>query len=200
MYIITSGLNPNEDCIQHYGRKGMRWGEHIYVTPYQHIYRNTLESEAKKRGYNSYNEWASVENKRRKNRKDLMKTVKSGKKMGLIDYVGGRKDFRDHDRNIVKQQKEVANKFSKMSAKEAQSYVKNTIKEDEKAISDFAKESKKLHGERKTMDAVYDMKSELKTLKKLDKDISSGKITEAVDIGKAFIQYLDEKKIYDGTY
>lgn len=30
MYIITSGLNPNEDHIQHYGRKGMRWGEHIF--------------------------------------------------------------------------------------------------------------------------------------------------------------------------
>jgi uncharacterized Fe-S cluster-containing radical SAM superfamily protein len=30
MYIITSGLNPNEDHICHYGVKGMRWGEHLF--------------------------------------------------------------------------------------------------------------------------------------------------------------------------
>lgn len=30
MYIVTSGMNPNEDHICHYGRKGMRWGEHIF--------------------------------------------------------------------------------------------------------------------------------------------------------------------------
>ena len=26
MYILTSGLNPSEDYIQHYGVKGMKWG------------------------------------------------------------------------------------------------------------------------------------------------------------------------------
>lgn len=30
MYIITTGLNPHDDYICHYGRKGMKWGEHIY--------------------------------------------------------------------------------------------------------------------------------------------------------------------------
>ena len=30
MYIITSGMNPNEDHIKHYGVLGMRWGEHRY--------------------------------------------------------------------------------------------------------------------------------------------------------------------------
>lgn len=31
MYIITSGLNSLEDHICHYGRKGMKWGEHIFT-------------------------------------------------------------------------------------------------------------------------------------------------------------------------
>ena len=30
MYIITTGLSPHDDYICHYGRKGMKWGEHIY--------------------------------------------------------------------------------------------------------------------------------------------------------------------------
>ena len=30
MYIITSGMNPHDDYICHYGHKGMRWGEHIF--------------------------------------------------------------------------------------------------------------------------------------------------------------------------
>lgn len=30
MYIITSGMNPNEEHICHYGVKGMRWGEHLF--------------------------------------------------------------------------------------------------------------------------------------------------------------------------
>lgn len=30
MYIITSGMNPHEDYIQHYGVKGMRWGQHLF--------------------------------------------------------------------------------------------------------------------------------------------------------------------------
>lgn len=30
MYIITSGLNPNEDHIEHYGVLGMKWGVHRY--------------------------------------------------------------------------------------------------------------------------------------------------------------------------
>lgn len=30
MYIITSGLNPNEDHIEHHGVLGMKWGVHRY--------------------------------------------------------------------------------------------------------------------------------------------------------------------------
>lgn len=30
MYIVTSGLNPHDDYIEHYGVKGMRWGIHRY--------------------------------------------------------------------------------------------------------------------------------------------------------------------------
>lgn len=30
MYILTSGMNPNEDHIEHHGVLGMRWGVHRY--------------------------------------------------------------------------------------------------------------------------------------------------------------------------
>lgn len=30
MYIVTSGMNPNEDYLEHYGVKGMRWGQHLF--------------------------------------------------------------------------------------------------------------------------------------------------------------------------
>lgn len=33
MYMVTSGMNPNEDHICHYGVKGMRWGVHRYRNP-----------------------------------------------------------------------------------------------------------------------------------------------------------------------
>lgn len=153
-----------------------------------------LEAQAKKRGYNSYDEWYKAEREQGAKRKTLMKAVKSGKKMSTLDKLGGRKDFIDHDKNIVKQQKEVANKFSKMSSKEAQSYIESRLKEDTKAINDIPKTGNK----RKDMEARDAARDELKDLQKLKKSIASGKLTEPVDIGKKYIEILDDKKIYEG--
>lgn len=199
MYIITTGLNPNEEHICHYGRKGMRWGQHLFAramlgpTTYNAVSKE-LESQAKKRGYNSYDEWAAAEKKQRAKHKVLMKTVKSGKKMSALDKLGGRKDFIDHDKNIVKKQKEVAEKFSKMSSKEAKSYIENQLKADTKAINNIPKTGNK----RKDMEARDAARDEIKDLQKLKKSIASGKLTEPVDIGKKYIEILDDKKIYEG--
>lgn len=199
MYIVTLGMNPNEDYICHYGVKGMRWGQHLFgramlgPTTY-HAVSKELESQAKKRGYNSYDEWAKAEKEQRAKHKVLMKTVKSGKKMSTLDKLGGRKDFIDHDKNIVKKQKEVAEKFSKMSSKEAKSYIENQLKADTKAINDIPKTGNK----RKDMEARDAARDEIKDLQKLKKSIASGKLTEPVDIGKKYIEILDDKKIYEG--
>mgnify|MGYP006896757982 FL=1 len=73
MYILTSGMNPNEDHICHYGRKGMRWGQHIFgmamMGPYYSVYRKEMDNQAKKRGYNNYDEWAKSEKKQRQQNK-----------------------------------------------------------------------------------------------------------------------------------
>lgn len=114
--------------------------------------------------------------------------------MSTLDKLGGRKDFIDHDKNIVKKQKEVAEKFSKMTSKEAKSYIENQLKADTKAINDIPKTGNK----RKDMEARDAARDELKDLQKLKKSISSGKLSDPVDIGRKYIEILDDKKIYEG--
>ena len=92
MYIVTSGMNPNEDHIQHYGVLGMKWGVHRYRNPdvsftekgknkFEKVsksnFRQTLETRAAKA--HMARTWYAAKKKERKLLKEADKMEKEGK-------------------------------------------------------------------------------------------------------------------------
>ena len=57
MYIITTGLNPNEDHIEHYGVKGMKWGEHVYSRDDIKRLKKFMKNETAKAYQDNFRQW-----------------------------------------------------------------------------------------------------------------------------------------------
>lgn len=182
MYIVTSGMNPNEDHIKHYGRKGMRWGQHIFgmamMGPYYSIYRKEMDNQAKKRGYNSYDDWAAAEKKQRQQNK-LNKQFSKMDKHRLNRNKSGRSDT-IHARESVKAW-DVASKME-------HNYITKSPTLDDKKLKKYSRLESGLRNESIKLGKDYVVNSVVK--KGLFKDTYTDTIIANPD-SKKMKQYAD---------
>lgn len=79
MYIVTTGLNPHDDYICHYGRKGMKWGEHIYSRDDIKRLKKFMNSKEAKDYAKRYKKWEKEEYSKLGYKQGLLyNTVKKG--------------------------------------------------------------------------------------------------------------------------
>ena len=79
MYIITTGLSPYDDYICHYGRKGMKWGEHIYSRDDIKRLKKFMRTDTAKAYRDNFRDWEKEEYSKLGYKKGLLyNTVKKG--------------------------------------------------------------------------------------------------------------------------
>lgn len=82
MYIITTGLSPNDDYICHYGRKGMKWGEHIYSRDDIKRLKKFMRTKDAKEYQKAFKKWEKNRYAKLGYKKGLLyDTVKKGSKL-----------------------------------------------------------------------------------------------------------------------